>query len=578
MSEATTNRPPFWSRFDSMSIIYFLIVTFFFIFLVLPLLSLVVVAFTGQPNNIIASLFNAEIRQINLERLSGASIAGFVETATRASYVRALRNSLILASSVAVISFVICVPIAYGFARTAMPFKRTLAAFCTMPIVVPTFVAAAGFTLMFGRGGWVTYLYQAIGREGQLLNPNSMLGITLALLFFLFPFTLWPMVAAFQVADIEVENASKSLGAKEGMTFSTVTAPLALPGLISAALLIFAVAFSDFGAAIILAPPDLNLIVVAAYREIAGFYNWKGAAVLVIVMITVTAAFFGLQRLVSSGRQYGTLTGRTGGVKINRNPRLGRFLAAYTALIALVPALALLSVLLNSFATTWGADLLPRGYTLDNYRLALSRSGDSVLASLILAGSTLVLSLFVAVFVSYFVIRRNSSALDFLSTIPLVIPGIAIGIALIQSFNLAPLALTGTATLLVIGYSLRRLPYMLRSTLGSMQAIGSEVEEAATGLGASRLVAMSSVVLPLLAPALLSGSILLVVTVIKETSITVLVAPNSLQPMSYAIFVSLLRAEVYTASALSMILLGIVLVLQQVALKYAGGGVKADRP
>jgi iron(III) transport system permease protein len=576
-SDARSSRLRRALHFDSMAVMRVVVVLFFFVFLVIPLVSLLIVSVTGQPANIIASLFDADVRQTNLERLGDASIATFVDTVTTTRYVNALRNSIVLATGVALISLVVCVPIAYGFARTAMPFKKTLAALCTVPIVVPTFVAAAGFVIMFGRTGWVTYLYQSIGMEGQLFNPSSLLGITLALLFFLFPFALWPMVAAFRVASTEVEGASKNLGARNGMTFMSVTVPLALPGIISAALLIFAIAFSDFGAAIILAPSDLNLIVVSAYREIAGFFNWEGAATLVIVMVAVTGAFFALQRVVLRGRDYGTLTARGGGMELNRNPRTCRILAAYTALVALVPTLALLSVLMQSFATTWGADLLPRGYTLDHYRTVLARSGDSISNSLVLAGATLVLSLFIAVFVTYFVIRRNSGTMDFLSTIPLVIPGIALGIALIQSFNMAPLALTGTATLLVIGYAIRRLPYMLRSTMSSMQAIGGEVEEAAANLGASRLVAMGSVVLPLLAPALLTGSILLFVTVIKETSITVLVAPNTFQPMSYAIFVSLMRGELYSASALSVLLVALVMVLQQLAMKFAPGSSVAEK-
>ena len=91
--------------------------------------------------------------------------------------------------------------------------------------------------------------------------------------------------------------------------------------------------------------------------------------------------------------------------------------------------------------------------------------------SIMLATGALVLSVIVATFVSYFVVRQNSAKLDFIASIPLVVPGIAFGIALIQTFNTAPLQLTGTAVLLIIAYTIRRLPYMVRSTMGSMRAI-----------------------------------------------------------------------------------------------------------
>ena len=152
---------------------------------------------------------------------------------------------------------------------------------------------------------------------------------------------------------------------------------------------------------------------------------------------------------------------------------------------------------------------------------------------------------------------------------PLIVPGIALGIALIQTFNTAPLALYGTGILLVAGYAVRRLPYMLRPAVGAMQAIGSEVEEAARSLGATRFTAVTTTVLPLLRPALSAGGILVFVTVLKETSLTVMVAPPGWAPMSLDIFTNLLRGELYTASAMSVVLLVIVITLQQIAYRFS---------
>src|SRR5699024_8349835 len=111
-----------------------------------------------------------------------------------------------------------------------------------------------------GKSGWGTMLWQKLGGEGAPFNVYSMTGITLIMVFFLFPFVLWPMVAGFRIADGSIENASKSLGARGLTSFLTSTLPLALPGIASSALLIFAIAFADFGAAIVLAPPNLNLV------------------------------------------------------------------------------------------------------------------------------------------------------------------------------------------------------------------------------------------------------------------------------------------------------------------------------
>src|SRR5699024_11234902 len=91
-------------------------------------------------------------------------------------------------------------PIAYGLARTQMRLKRLITILCTMPIVVPTMVGAAGLIIIFGKSGWGTMLWQKLGGEGAPFNVYSMTGTTLIMAFFLFPFFLLLMVAASRIA------------------------------------------------------------------------------------------------------------------------------------------------------------------------------------------------------------------------------------------------------------------------------------------------------------------------------------------------------------------------------------------
>lgn len=568
-----SNEPSFFrkliQKFDSLTLMKVVIFLFFMLFLILPLFSVFLVSFTGKPVNLLGSLVNPDILAANLERFSNASLEHYKKLLGGGTYFAALKNSLTLSIGVSLLVIVMCMPIAYGFARTTMPFKKTFAALCTMPIIVPTFISAAGFIIMFGRTGWANTLYQALGGDGVMFNVYSMLGIVLVQVFFFFPFALWPMVAAFKLSDISLEEASLNLGTKNWMTLLFVTFPLAIPGIISSILLIFTVSFSDFGTPIILAPEGLNLIVVEAYREIAGFFNWAGASILTVVMVIVAGFFFWLQRLITKKMNYGTLSGKPKAIKLNDNKVVTTSLAIYTGVVILIPLLAVLSVLVQSFATTWGADLLPRGFTLDHYRTIFTRSTDNIINSIVLAIGALALSVVISTLVSYFVVRQNAVKLDFLSSIPLIIPGIALGIAYIQTFNTAPLQLTGTATILIIAYAIRRMPYMIRSTMGTMMSIKPDIEEASINLGASRLLAISTVIAPLMIPGIAAGSILVFVTVIKETSITILMAPTSWAPMSLVVFQNLLRGEVYTASAMAILIIVIVLLLQAVANKIS---------
>lgn len=208
---------------------------------------------------------------------------------------------------------------------------------------------------------------------------------------------------------------------------------------------------------------------------------------------------------------------------------------------------------------------MPNGYTLDHYKTIFTSSLGNIQNSIVLALGALVLSVIIATFVSYFVVRQNSNKLDFMTSIPLVVPGIAFGIALIQTFNTAPLHLTGTAVLLIVAYTIRRLPYMVRSTMGTMRAIKQDIEEAAVNLGATPLTAAITIIGPLMLPGIAAGSILVFITVIKETSISILLAPADWAPMSLAIFQNILRGEYYTAAAMSVVLVIIVLLLQAIA-------------
>ena len=551
--------------FNGLTLVRVLIYLFFGLFLILPLLSVFLVSFTGQPVNLLGSLTDPAIFDSTIEKFKGVSLDAYQSIITSKGYFNSLVNSLKLAITVAVLVILICVPIAYGIARTTMPFKRTISALCTIPLIVPTFISAYAFILMFGRSGWITAIYQKLGGEGMLIDPYSMAGIVIVQVFFFFPYALWPMVAAFKVSDITLEEASLNLGAKNWFTFAFVTFPLALPGIISSALLIFTVSFSDFGTPIILAPKELNLLVVEAYREIAGFYNWGGAAILTVVMVLVAAFFFWLQTLLTKGRNYGSVSGKPKMQRLNSHSGLTRFLSGYSILIVLVPFLAMISIVIQSFATTWGKDFLPNGYTLKHYQTIFTSSLGNIQNSLILAFGALVLSVVIATFVSYFVVRQNAAKLDFVTNIPLIVPGIAFGIALIQTFNTAPLQLTGTALLLIIAYTIRRLPYMIRSTMGTMRAIKQDIEEAAINLGATPLTAAITIIGPLMLPGIAAGSLLVFITVIKETSISILIAPAEWAPMSLAIFQNILRGEYYTAAAMSVILVILVLFLQAVA-------------
>src|SRR5699024_9583557 len=167
--------------FNGLVVMKVAIYTFFIMFLILPLFSVFLVSFTGQPVNILGSLTNGEILRETIAKFKEASFANYQSIFTSKTYFNALVNSLKLALLVSIIVIFLCIPIAYGIARTNMPFKKTISALCTVPLIVPTFISAYAFIIMFGRSGWVTYLYQMLGGKDLFIDPYSMTGIMLSL-------------------------------------------------------------------------------------------------------------------------------------------------------------------------------------------------------------------------------------------------------------------------------------------------------------------------------------------------------------------------------------------------------------
>src|SRR5699024_8592284 len=150
--------------------------------------------------------------------------------------------------------------------------------------------------------------------------------------------------------------------------------------------------------------------------------------------------------------------------------------------VVIVPLLSILTVFMQSIATTCGKDPLPNGYTLSHYKTIFTSSLGNIQNSIVLALGALLISVIVASAVSYFVVRQKSTTLDFMITNSVVVAGIAIGIDLIQIFNTMLLQLTGTAFILIVAYALRRMPYMVRSTVSTMKSIKVDIEEAAVNL------------------------------------------------------------------------------------------------
>jgi len=233
---------------------------------------------------------------------------------------------------------------------------------------------------------------------------------------------------------------------------------------------------------------------------------------------------------------------------------IGAFGLALVLLILLPMAL----VVLSAFASEWTMTILPAAYTLRWFELLQLRQLDPILASLTVASLVGVASALFGTYAAYIVTRKRPAAagvIDALLMIPIALPTVVIGLALLIAFHRPPLMLTGTPLIVALAHFLIVFPFTYRSVAGVLEGLDPRYEEVATSLGAGEATTIVRIVVPLVAPGILSGFILSFALSMGELGATSMVYPPSFQTMPVAIFGLVERGFYAQGAAMSVILL-----------------------
>jgi iron(III) transport system permease protein len=274
------------------------------------------------------------------------------------------------------------------------------------------------------------------------------------------------------------------------------------------------------------------------------------------VLIALSMVAFGLPR--------GSVRRRNVAASMVRRPvpkRLGPIASAAAHLVCYAIVLASsapsLVVIYTSFRKTSGPVFQP-GFGLDSYTRVLRQVPHVITNSAVFSLVAVALITVIGTLVGYIVARRESrvgGALDAALIVPYVVPGVVMGLAFAVTFNVPPLELTGTATIIVLMLFVRRLPYAVRSSAAILKQIRASVEEAAISLGASPARAFARITLPLMLPGVVAGVLMSFITAINELSSTLILYVGRTMTMPVRIYLSVLDGEFGTAAALSTILL-----------------------
>ena len=496
------------------------------------------------------------------------------------TYVLALRNSFLLACAGTTLAVAIALPLAFISDRFVFPGKGLLSSLILVPMILPPFVGAIGIKQIFGQYGAMNALIIALGLRPQgwafdWFASNQFWGIAVVEALSLYPIIYLNAVASLANVDPAMEEAAQNLGCTGFRRFWKITLPLIHPGLFAGGTIVFIWIFTELGVPLI-----FDYAQVTSVQIYYGLQDIGGSPfpyTLVAVMLASSLVLYALGKGIFGRTSHAMMAKATH----SSGPRK---LPAYQAVlctvifggVTLVAILPHLGVVLVAFSQDWYAHVLPRGMTLDNFRVALGNNVTvpAIANSLKFASISTLVDIVLGIAIAYVIVRTKLAGrqvLDFMTMMPLAVPGLVLAfgyLAMSQDGKFFAFInpVKNPTVLLIIAYSIRRLPYVVRSAAAGFQQTSETLEEAAQNLGCPPLKSTLRVTLPLIAANLIAGGLLAFAFAMLEVSDSLILAQKQIYyPITKAIMelFQLLGEGKYLASALgvwAMAFLGVTLV------------------
>jgi iron(III) transport system permease protein len=458
-------------------------------------------------------------------------------------------NSLQFAAGTSVLAFCFGTLLAWMNERTNTPCKSLFFALSIIPLIIPGILFTVAWILLGSpKIGLINLVLRALfDTDAVFFNVYSMWGMIWVDALHYSPIAFLLMTAAFRSMDPALEESAVMSGASVLQVVRKVTLPLVWPAIFATLLILFVRAIESFEVPALLGlPVGIQVFTSAIYQAVHRYPSQIGlASSYAVTLLLITSAGVYFQSVLSTrGNRYATMTGK------GFRPRLidlgrwryltvGIFLA-YFLLIVVLPFAVLLWSSLQKFYSVPSMEALQR-LTLEPYRTILSYPSlmRSVWNSLLLSLGTATIVMLVTSVICWIVVKtklRGRWLLDNFASLPMVFPGIVLGLAIMILYLYLPIGVYGTIWILLIAYVTRFLPYGLRYNTTSMLQIHKELEESAAMSGASWLTTFRRIILPLLKPGLLAGWIYIVIVSIRELSSSILLYSPGTEVISILIW------------------------------------------
>jgi iron(III) transport system permease protein len=423
--------------------------------------------------------------------------------------------------------------------RTDTPLRGLVMIVSIVSLGIPSVLYTISFLLLLGKTGPLNQILMALtGATDPPFNVYSLPGMILIQGIEYTPLCFLLLSSVFRSTDASFEEASMMSGAGIGTTFRRITLKLVTPGIAALLILIFIRAFEAFETpALVGLPGRVRVMTNDIYQTMLDIPpNYGQASAFSVVMLFIMVFLLRLYGNFSRhAEKYQTISGK--GFR-PRVMRIGRWRWLTTSVLVL---LFLLLIVLPVGITLW-VSLVPyydginaealRRFSLMNYRtVVFETSFSSALSNTFILGvATATLVAAFTTLSSWLAVRRQPGAwfLDQLASAPLVFPAIVLAVAFLQFVLNVPLALYGTLVSIIIASMVQFMPFGMRYSYAGVLQIHRELEEASALSGARTATTFLRVVVPLVAPAVVTCWLFVFLMVSKAVSIPLLLAgPNS---------------------------------------------------
>ncbi len=403
-----------------------------------------------------------------------------------------LKNSLSVSLSVTVLATIFSVMIAITAAFSGKRLSNFIQLVLLFTMISPPFVTSIAYISLFGKRGWITYTLL-----GLKWNPYGFEGIVAMQTLSFLSLNALMILSSIRSMDRTVLLSAQDVGASTNSILKDIVLPLIMPGVAVCMMLTFVRSLADFSTPSIIGGA-YNVLATEAYLNVVAYGNvTKAASMNVLLFLPSLLAYLLYRKYYQNTSIIGDRQLLEGDLKLQRTGALYHLCLGFTLLFVLALFLQYGSIFVTAFTKMRFGEMF---WSFDNVIETLPYISGTFIRSIVYSLICGIFGSLIGFLLSYYLVIRKKrwlSAIDFIGTMPYIIPGTFFGLGYIFAFRSPPLMLVGTAWIVILNVVFKQLPFSTKVAQSQMVAIGNDVVQSANDLGAHPVVVLKDIIIPM---------------------------------------------------------------------------------